>query len=101
MNKAPHEYQTNIVLQVTQDTYTSMYNLEVSLRAKGKGEMTSEQFTRIGELLAETKRLRGAWIALEDLVDLERMSGEGLRTGAPTAKEWRLAFDMARKHLYP
>ena len=63
-------------------------------RGNGSGE---DYMRRLRKQQHDLRELEVAWMTLQDLVKLEDRTLEGLRSGAPTANEWKAVFDRARE----
>ena len=90
-------YIKNQTLSDVLDNMVSAVDVERSLRQRGHGERTEEQFKALRQCVQDLRELEVAWMTLQDLVEMEDRTLEGLHSGAPTADEWRAAFDRARK----
>lgn len=63
-------------------------------RGLGSGE---DYMRRLRKQKQDLRELEEAWLTLQDLIELEDRTLEGLRSGAPKASEWKAVFDRARQ----
>jgi len=97
MRRERHEYLKNPVITDAISSFQDVVNLETSLRRRGAGEYTDDGLARIKKLLTAARDMEAVWMLLQDMVEMEDLTSEGIRSGAPTAGEWERAFDAARE----
>jgi hypothetical protein len=97
MSKNASTYVKNSVLTDLLDNMSAAVSVERSLRKRGQGEHDDDGLKRLEQGLQDLRELEVAWLTLQDLVDMEDRTLEGLHSGAPTAREWSAVFDRARE----
>lgn len=89
-------YVKNESLADLLDNINSAIYVEQQETKRGNG-MGEDYMRRLRRQQYDLRELEVAWMTLQDLVELEDRTLEGLHSGAPKASDWRAMFDRARE----